>query len=68
MMLVGEQAVGSWILVFMDTAREVISAQHAEQIANALLAVELTLNGETDIEHCFADLINREPQLPEFLR
>jgi len=26
------------------------------------------MQGETDINHLFADLVDREPELPEFLR
>jgi hydrogenase expression/formation protein HypC len=68
MMLVGEQAVGTWLLVFLDTAREVIEAERAQQIGDALEAMRLVMQGETAIEHLFVDLIDREPQLPEFLR
>lgn len=68
MMLVGEQPVGSWLLVFLDAAREVISAEKAGQIADALEAMRLAMQGETDIDHLFADLVDREPELPEFLR
>lgn len=68
MMLVGEQPVGTWVLVFLDTAREVLSAERAQQISDALEAMRLAMQGKTDIDHLFADLINAEPQLPEFLR
>jgi hydrogenase expression/formation protein HypC len=68
MMLVGEQAIGTWILVFLDTAREVLTTETALQIANALEALQLTVQGETGIDHLFADLINREPELPAFLK
>ncbi|MDP2902835.1 MAG: HypC/HybG/HupF family hydrogenase formation chaperone [Methylovulum sp.] len=68
MMLVGEQPVGTWLLVFLDTAREVISAEKARQIADALEAMRLTMLGETRIDHLFADLVDREPILPEFLQ
>lgn len=66
--LVGEQAPGTWLLVFLNAAREVISAERAKQIADALEAMRLAMQGETDIDHLFADLVNREPELPEFLR
>ena len=67
-LLIGEPALGSWLLVFLDTAREVISAEQARHTAHALEAVQLTLQGETSVDHLFADLIEREPQLPDFLR
>jgi hydrogenase expression/formation protein HypC len=66
--LVGKPQIGDWLLTFLDTAREVISPEHAVQIQDALQALTLTLQGETNIDHLFADLVNREPQLPEFLR
>ena len=68
MMLVGEQAAGTWLLVFLDAAREVISADKARQITDALEAMRLAMQGETNIDHLFADLVDREPELPEFLR
>jgi len=68
MMLVGDQPVGTWILVFLDTAREVVSADKAKQISDALEAMRLAMQGQTNIDHLFADLVDREPELPEFLR
>lgn len=68
MLLTGQQAVGSWVLVFMNSAREVLSEADALQITQAVQAVNLAMQGETDVEHLFADLVNREPQLPEFLQ
>jgi hydrogenase expression/formation protein HypC len=68
MMLVGEQQPGTWLLVFLDAAREVISTEKARQIADALEAMRLAMQGETDINHLFTDLVDREPELPEFLR
>ena len=67
-LLIGEPALGSWLLVFLDTAREIISEEQARHTADALQAVQLTLQGETAVDHLFADLIEREPQLPDFLR
>ncbi len=67
-LLVGEQPVGTWVLVHLDSAREVIDEEQARLTADALRAVNLAMQGETQVEHLFADLVNREPQLPEFLR
>ena len=67
MMLVGEQPAGTWVLTFLGAAREVISSQRADEIQRALLALNQALHGES-FDHLFADLIDREPQLPEFLR
>jgi hydrogenase expression/formation protein HypC len=66
--LVGKPDIGAWVLVFLDTAREIISSEQAAIIQDALQALTLTLQGDTNIDHLFADLVNREPQLPEFLR
>ncbi|MDD5275133.1 MAG: HypC/HybG/HupF family hydrogenase formation chaperone [Methylovulum sp.] len=68
MMLVGEQPVGTWLLVFLDTAREVLSEERARHITDALEAMRLAMQGETQIDHLFADLVDREPTLPEFLQ
>jgi hydrogenase assembly chaperone HypC/HupF len=66
--LVGPQAVGAWVLVFLDAAREVITAEQAQKTHDALKAVALVMAGETSMDHLFADLVDREPQLPEHLR
>lgn len=63
-MLVGEQPVGAWLLTFLDTAREVISAEDAKRIADAVQAVNLVMQGETNVDHLFSDLIDREPPRP----
>ena len=67
-LLVGDQQPGTWLLTFLDTAREVLSAEKAQQIREALQALDLAMQGETGVDHLFADLIEREPQLPDFLR
>lgn len=70
--LVGEQPPGTWLLAFLDAAREVIGADAARLIDAALDGLDAALNGGTDLDArldaCFADLIGREPQLPEHLR
>ena len=63
-LLVGDQPVGTWLLTFLDAAREVISAEDAKQRGDALTAVSMVMSGETDIDHLFADLIDREPPKP----
>ena len=68
LMLVGTLPVGTWVLVFMDTAREVLDETRALQITRALEAMRLAMQGETDLDHLFADLADREPTLPEFLQ
>lgn len=66
--LVGEQPSGTWLLTFMNAAREVLTEEGADQITNALQAVDLAMQGEGRIDQLFADLVDREPELPEFLR
>jgi hydrogenase expression/formation protein HypC len=68
MALVGEQPEGTWILVFLDAAREVISTQEAARIGDALTALALVAEGEANVDHLFADLIGREPELPDHLK
>ncbi len=63
-LLVGDQPVGTWLLTFLDAAREVLTEADAAQITDAVTAVNLVMRGETNIDHLFADLIDREPQLP----
>ncbi len=68
MILVGEQEAGAWVLVFLDAAREVITAEQAAKTADALQALALVMRGETSVDHLFADLIGREPELPPHLK
>lgn len=70
-LLVGELPVGSWVLVFLGAAREVLNEETAYQISDALSALDIAMHGSgsTDqIDHLFADLVDREPQLPDFLQ
>ena len=67
-MLTGDVRPGDWLLTFMDSAREIIDAGRAALINSALEALARVAAGETDFDDCFADLIGREPQLPDFLR
>lgn len=68
MVLVGDQPVGTHVLVFLGAAREVLDPLRARQIADAVEAMQRVMAGDADIDHLFADLIGREPQLPEHLR
>lgn len=66
--LVGTPEPGAWLMVFLGAAREVISEETAQKTADALEALQLISRGEMNFEHLFADLIDREPELPEHLR
>jgi hydrogenase expression/formation protein HypC len=68
MILVDEQPAGTWVLVFLDAARQVLDAEEAAKIGSALKALSLALSGETDLDHLFPDLAGREPQLPDHLK
>ena len=68
MILVGEQPVGAWVLVFLDAARDVMTAEQAQKTADALQAIALVMQGETSVDHLFADLVGREPELPAHLK
>lgn len=69
LLLVGEQPPGTWLLVFLDAARDVIDEARARMVREALEAVTAVMNGSAlDIDTAFADLIGREPQLPDFLK
>lgn len=65
--LIGPQEVGTWVLAHLGTARSVLTAEDADRVTDALLALEAVQRGES-VDHLFADLIDREPQLPPHLR
>ena len=67
--LLGEQPTGTWVLVFLGAAREALTPERAAEVQQALAAVRAVMHGESaDIESCFADLIERPPQLPPHLQ
>lgn len=67
--LVEPPAPGDWLLVFLDAAREAIGAERARQVRDALSALRAAERGELpDLDRLFADLVEREPALPEHLR
>ena len=66
--LVGPQPTGAWLLVFLGAAREVMDPATARQTLDALQALQQVMHGSEQIDHLFADLIDREPPLPDHLR
>ncbi len=77
-LLVGEQPVGTWLLVFLNSAREVLSEEDARRITDAVQAVDMVMQNDgrqfsesgmdmQSIEALFADLVDREPPKPESL-
>ena len=68
MLLQGDHPVGTWILAYQGSAVRTMTADEAAHTGTALDALEAALAGETDVAAYFADLVDREPQLPEHLR
>lgn len=69
MTLVGEQPAGTWVLVFLGAAREVVTPENAALVGQALEAVGLAMyGGDGNIDALFPDLAGREPELPPHLR
>jgi hydrogenase expression/formation protein HypC len=67
LLLTGPLQAGDWVLAQGDLAIRQIDASEALLIADALDACAAAELGQ-DFEAGFADLIDREPQLPEWLR
>lgn len=67
--LLGAVPMGTWVLNFNGAARRVLDPTEAQQIRAALAGLEAALAGdEGAVNALFADLIEREPQLPDHLR
>ncbi|MES9837196.1 MAG: HypC/HybG/HupF family hydrogenase formation chaperone [Candidatus Thiodiazotropha sp.] len=58
MMLTGSQPVGTWLLTFLGSAREVITERDARQINQALDGLSAIMSGEEeiDVDHYFPDI------------
>ncbi|PKO59070.1 MAG: HypC/HybG/HupF family hydrogenase formation chaperone [Betaproteobacteria bacterium HGW-Betaproteobacteria-13] len=68
-LLVGPQTQGVWLMAFLGAARAVIDEAEAARVGAALNALSGLMAGQpVDLDAAFADLVDREPQLPEFLR
>lgn len=66
--LIGRAEVGDWLLVFLGSAREVLDVDTAHKMRDALAAMERVMAGDHQVEHLFADLVEREPSLPAHLQ
>jgi hydrogenase expression/formation protein HypC len=68
--LVGDLPAGSWILAYRGAAIRTLSPEEAAQTLAALDALDAVLAGATgaDVDAYFADLVGREPQLPDHLK
>lgn len=67
MLLLSNPPVGTQVLVHIDTAIRLLDEAEARLIADAIEGLTAALGGE-DCDRFYADLIEREPQLPEHLR
>jgi hydrogenase expression/formation protein HypC len=71
-LITGPLAPGQWVLCFLGAAREIVDAERARLVGAALDALEAIGTGRGDLtalmDSHFADLVGREPQLPDFLR
>lgn len=64
--LTGPLAPGTWVLVFLGAAREVLDAEAARLITRALAGLRAAMAGD-DLGDAFADLEARAPALPPHL-
>ena len=68
-MLVGAVPPGTWLLAFQGRALRTMTGAEAAQTLAALEALDAAMRGsETSLDAYFADLIGREPQLPDHLK
>ena len=67
LLLLGDLAPGTPVLVHVDTAVRVLDPAEVKPIEDALEALAASLEGRP-FEHLFADLIGRTPELPPHLR
>ncbi len=67
LVLLDPPPVGAWLLVHLDTARQVLAADEAATIDRALDALDIVTRGGS-VDHLFADLVDRVPELPPHLR
>ncbi|MEE4192473.1 MAG: HypC/HybG/HupF family hydrogenase formation chaperone [Halieaceae bacterium] len=58
---------GDWLLAHVDIAIRALDPEEARLIGDALAAVTAAADGDP-FEHLIADLVDREPELPEHLR
>lgn len=65
-MLVGAVQPGDWLMTFLGSAREAISAETARRSLDALAALDAVMRGESaDLDALFADLLDPKPSFPD---
>ncbi|EXI67508.1 MAG: hydrogenase assembly chaperone HypC/HupF [Candidatus Accumulibacter adjunctus] len=62
MLLLGRQAIGTWVLVSLGLAREVVDDDQRALIEDALSAVQAVRSGSYDAERHFGDLLHARSQ------
>lgn len=67
-MLTGDQPAGAWVLGFRGAAMRVLTDEEARATNAALDALASVLAGDVDVDRHFADLVDREPELPAHLK
>jgi hydrogenase expression/formation protein HypC len=67
MMMVGTVPPGTWVLAFQGVALRVLDPDEAARTNAALDALAAVEAGE-NVDAFFADLVDREPELPPHLR
>jgi hydrogenase expression/formation protein HypC len=65
--LTPDAQVGDWVLTFLGTSREIISADDAAKISAALEALRAVMDGQ-GAGDAFADIEASGPQLPPHLQ
>jgi len=68
LMLIGDLPAGTWVLSFRGAALRVLTADEARETDAALDALEAVLSGSGNVDAHFADLVDREPVLPDHLK
>ena len=68
MLLIGEPDAGTWVLAYQGSAIRILTADEATQTDAALDSLAAVLAGGSDVDAYFADLVDREPELPEHLK
>jgi len=50
MMLIGKQPVGTWVLNFLGSAREILTEKDAQNIEKALDGLSAIMSGDPDVD------------------
>lgn len=61
MLFVGPQPVGTWVLVQLGFAKDVVEAEQLALIEEALEALAASLDGDYDPQRYFTDLAGSRP-------